>query len=115
MGLRTGTLRHRAKLQQRSAAQDTLGGQITTWSDVATIWCDIQPLSGRELLAAQAVQSDVEYSVVARYRSEFATPKAVAAMRLLYGSRMLNIVACMNVDERNRTVELRCSEGLNDG
>lgn len=115
MAIRIGTLRHRVKLQQRSTAQDASGGQVTTWSDVATVWADIQPLSGRELLAAQAVNSEVSHQIVIRWQPAFATPKSVAALRILYGSRIFNIAAALNEDERNRTLTLQATEGLNDG
>jgi len=49
MALRIGTLRKRLLLQSRSTAQDSSGGQSVTWTDVATVWGEIQPLTGHKL------------------------------------------------------------------
>lgn len=110
-----GDLRRRLTIQQRDTAQDALGGQLVTWRDVVAVWGSIVPLSGRELELAQARYSEVTHAVSIRYRAEFADPKAAAAYRLLYGSRILNIHGALNIDERNRLIELAASEGLNDG
>ncbi|PUA17267.1 phage head closure protein [Glaciimonas sp. PCH181] len=113
--MRAGDLLHRITLQQRSTAADSLGQQATTWSDLFTIWAYIESLTARELLAAQAVQSEVNHRITVRYRAEFANPISVAAMRAIYKGRYFNISGALNLDERNRTIELLASEGLNNG
>ena len=115
MGLRAGTLRHRITLQQRSTAQDSVGGQSVTWSDVATVWASIEPSGGKELMAAQAMNIGIPSTITMRWQSLFSNPKALAAMRVIYGSRLFNIHASNNPEERNRVLVLLCSEGLNDG
>ena len=65
---------------------------------------------GREVLAAQAIQSQVSHRITVRYRSEFASLVAVARMRVTYKGRIFNISTCMNMDERNRTIELMAAE-----
>ena len=112
---KSGDLRRSIQIQQRSATIDSVGGQSTTWTTVATVWADIQPLSGRELMAAQEVQAEVSHTISIRYQPLFSDPKAMAAMRVLYGTRIFNISASMNVDERNRLITLMANEGLNDG
>jgi SPP1 family predicted phage head-tail adaptor len=113
--MRAGDLRHRVRIQKRSVVTDTFGAQSHVWTDVATVWADISPMSGRELLAAQAINVDISHVVTIRYQPQFASPKAVAAMRILYGERIFNISAPRDVDERHRQIELQCAEGLNDG
>lgn len=113
--MRAGDLRHRVTFQKRGSSTDTFGAQSTTWADVATVWADISPLSGRELLAAQALNVEISHKVTIRYQQQFAGPKAVAAMRILYGDRIFNIHASLDVDERHKTVELSCAEGLTNG
>lgn len=113
--MRAGDLRKRLTFQVKSTGQDALGQVVNTWTTAFTCWGEIQPLNGRELLAAQAVQSAVTHTVTVRYRSELATPKQVAAMRILYGSRVFDIRASMNESERNRMVTLSVEEGLNNG
>jgi len=113
--MRAGDLRRRVTLQSRSTTQDAYGGQVNTWSDLVVMWADIAALTGRELEAAKAVQTEVTHHVTVRYQSIFADPKAVAAMRIVYNNRYFNIHACLNVDERNREINLLCSEGMNEG
>jgi SPP1 family predicted phage head-tail adaptor len=113
--VRSGTLRKRLTFQTKAVTQDALGQPQNVWTDLFTCWGEIVPLSGRELLAAAAVQSAVSHTVTVRYRSELAVPKTVAAMRIRYGSRVFDIHASMNEDERNRLVTLQVEEGLNNG
>lgn len=113
--VRAGNLRKRLSFQTRATTQDVSGQQVNTWTTAFTVWGEIEPISGRELLAAQAVQSDVTHTVTVRYRSELAVPKVVAAMRIMYGTRIFNITSGMNEDERNRLVTLQVSEGANLG
>lgn len=113
--MRAGTLRHRVTIQQRSTTTDALGQPTTTWSDVATVWADVSPLSGRELLAAQAARAQINGIVTIRYQRQFSDPVAMAARRILYGSRILNITASRDVDEMHQLIELTYTEGANDG
>lgn len=113
--MRAGDLRHRVTLQQRSTAADSLGQQLTTWTDLFTVWAEIESLTARELLAAQAVQSEVSHRITVRYRAELANPIAVSPLRVVYKGRYFNIGGALNVDERNRTIELLAGEGLNNG
>lgn len=115
MAIRIGTLRHRLAIQQRSTAQDSMGGQVTIWSTLAFVWGSIQPLSGHKLMTAQAVHSEVTHEVVVRWRPDLANPQTVAAMRIMHAGRPFNIRASMTEDESNRTLTLLTAEGMNDG
>lgn len=108
--MRSGELRKRVTVQQRSTTQDAYGQPLTTWSDVCTVWAAIEPMSGRELLAAAAVRSESTHTVLMRYR-----PGIVPAMRINYGGRIFNIASVLDENERHRQLTLICSEGLNDG
>lgn len=110
-----GVFRRSVKFQTRSASVDSFGQQVTTWTDAFTARACIEPLSARELFAAQAVQSEVSHLITVRYRAELANPIAVAAIRVLFGARVFNIQGALNIDERKGIVEISTSEGLNDG
>lgn len=113
--IRAGDLRKRVTIQSRNVTQDAAGQAIDNWTTLFVGWAEILPLTGRELMAAQAVQSSATHNIHMRYRTEFANPKAVADMRAVYMSRVFNIHAALNQDERNRMVELVAEEGLNSG
>ena len=113
--MQAGNLRKRVTFQTRSTATDSFGGQINVWVDAFTVYAEVSPLSGRELVSAQAVQSEVSPQLTVRYRPDFSDPKSVSRMRAVYNGRTFNIHASINLDERNRQVTLSVSEGLNDG
>lgn len=84
--LDAGKLRHKITIQQlqdvedsAGSVQDSNGDPVQEWVDVATVWAAIEPVSGREFIAAQAEQSKVVARVVIRYRNDID-----AAMRLFH-------------------------------
>jgi SPP1 family predicted phage head-tail adaptor len=105
----------RITLQQQSPSVDSYGQQVSTWTDVATVWASVEPSVGRELMAAQAVSLDQPTTITIRWQPLFASPKAVAAMRAVYNGRIFNIHSVENESERNTMLTLIASEGLNDG
>lgn len=113
--MRAGDMRRRLTIQVRGTTQDTFNQQVTTWTDVATVWADIQTLTGKELLAAAATQTQLTHIVRIRYQAQFANPKVMAAMRCMYGTRIFNISASIDVDEQHRIIELLCQEGPSNG
>ena len=115
MGLRAGTLRHRITLQRRSTSVDSFGAQSTSWVTAARVWASIEPSGGKELMAAQAMAIDQPATITIRWQPMFADPKTVAALRIIYGTRIFNIHSSNNPEARNRVLTLLCSEGLNDG
>lgn len=100
-----GKLRHRVTLQELVKTDDGYGGIVETWQDVATVWAAIEPLRGNERYTAQQVQSELTHKVTIRYRAGI-KPQ----MRILYGNRVFDIEAVIDVDERHRWLELLCSE-----
>ena len=69
--LRAGQLNRRITLQRPSNAQDNFGAVQSTWIDVATVWADIQPLSGRELENARRMASEISHQITLRYQTLF--------------------------------------------
>lgn len=119
--MRAGDLRRRIQFQQRVVTLDSFGQQIANWIDVLTnVPANIEPLSGRELIAAQAVNAEVSHRITVRYHPALANPVTTASMRVIYQAaagvtRYFNLASAMNVDERNRAIELMANEGLNQG
>ena len=110
-----GELRRRITFQRRSTTQDASGQQSASWSDIVTVWAGIESISAREQMAAQAVQSEVTHRIKVRYRIELASPMNSTTYRILYGTRVFGITGAMNINERNRMIEMMASEGLNNG
>lgn len=108
--MRAGRLRRTATLQQRAETVDGFGQPSLTWSDVATVYADVRALSGRELLAAEAIKSEINVEIHLRYRAD-----VTAQQRFLIGSTKYNIHAVLDQDGRRRQLVCLCSTGLNDG
>ena len=82
---------------------------------MATIWADIQPLTGRELESAQRMASEISHQITVRYQASLTDTRVVSGYRALYKARIFNIHAALNEDESNVLVTLLASEGLDDG
>jgi SPP1 family predicted phage head-tail adaptor len=100
-----GRLRYRITIQQAVATLNSFGDAVLSWSEFATRWASVEPLSGRELWQAQQVAADVTHRVSLR-RLDGVTPK----MRVLFGARVLNIIFVRNVESRSIGLELLCQE-----
>jgi len=85
-----GDFTDRVEIQQPTLAADGQGGRLTTWETLATVWAQVEPLSGRELLMAQAAQSQVTYRVSMPHR-----PDVTPAMRLMWRTKTLEILAVL--------------------
>lgn len=103
--MESGKLRHRVTIQQATESRDADGGVTRTWGTFATVHAAVSPLSGREYLQADQVQAQVTHRVRIR-RYPGVTPK----MRVLHRSRVLNIEAVRDLDERISVMELLCRE-----
>lgn len=110
--MEAGRLRHRVTIQSMTETQDGTTGAITeTWSDVATVWAEIAPLSGREFVAARETQGQIDARVLIRYRSD-----VTAKMRLSAGGVYYDIHAVLP-DPVSGTEHqtLLVSRGVNNG
>lgn len=108
--IRAGELNRQITIQARSATKDSFGQESTTWTDVITCFASISPLSGRELIAAQAQVAETTHEIQIRYRN-WVTP----ANRVKYQGRVFNILNVLDEDMRHKSLRLLCSEGLNQG
>ena len=104
-----GTLNKRVTIQSPATpASDGAGGTVVAgpWTDLAHVWASVSPLTGRELLAAQAVQAETSHHVTIRYRQG-----VTAKCRILLGDRVFRITAPpRDTDERHRELVIDCVE-----
>ena len=111
--MRAGPLRHRVTVEALTVELDSDGQQAETWLDAFghMLSADIMPVSGRELIAADAVQSKITTRIVMRYR-----PGVKPSMRVLHRERVYNIEAVVP-DPRSGFdwITLQCSDGVNQG
>ena len=110
-----GMLTRRIKIQRPSTIKDSVGAPCRSWLDVATVWADTQPLSGKEAVIANRISAELSHQIIVRYQSLFDNPQQVAQMRVLYKARIFNIHSALNEDEKRTQIILLASEGLDDG
>ena len=110
--MQAARLRHRVSLESQSTSKDTFGQPLQSWATVLTCWAAVEPLSGRELLAARQMASEVTHRVIVRYQAALAAPRTVMTYRVNFGERYFDIREVLNTDERDREVHMLCVERL---
>lgn len=109
MAVGSGSLRHKVQLQEKQVSQDPdTGEMVELWVDVASVWADIVPMSGREFMAAGAEQSEVRGRIVIRYRDDID-----ATWRVVYRGKAYAIFAVMPDEVSGREhLNLMTGEGV---
>ncbi|WP_341649387.1 phage head closure protein [Thauera humireducens] len=69
-------------------------------------WASVEPLTGRELFAAQAAQSETTYRLTTRYMAGVDASCRV----LLDDGRILGIVAVIDLRNQHRYMQFLCRE-----
>lgn len=108
-----GALRNRIEIEKNASTTDLAGGQVDAWEHFVTVWARIETLSGKRLVAAQALAAEVTHEILIRYRPAFSNPvDAVKNYRIKWGARTFVLLGVNNVEERNTWLLLQCSEGV---
>lgn len=103
--IRSGDLRERLTIQQRTSTPDGQGGRDVEWSTLATVWAKVEPLSGTERVQAGAETAVVSHRVTVRYRSDFD-----ASYRIVWRRRVLEITALVSPDARREWLVVDCAQ-----
>ena len=100
---------HRITIQreQQPRADDDQGGYAVAWTPVCTTWAAFESPNGRESLFAAQLQASVTQIGYIPYRAGID-----ATMRVLFGSRVMNIRAVLDEGERRRELKLILEEGV---
>ena len=102
--MQTSKMRHRITFQRPSEEKDRLAGYKDDWFDVATVWAQVSPVSGREYLT-QIRETMVTHKIYCRYR-----PGITPQMQIKFGDRIFRIISVLNWDERNEGLTIMCEE-----
>lgn len=106
-----GQLDKRVQFQQRGAMTNGLGEKVDGWVDLlTTVWAKVEPLSGRDFLAAGAMQQSVDTRFVVRYRAAFED----ASLRLVWRGTPYAIVSAIPVDGGTEWLEIMATSGVRD-
>ena len=103
--INAGILADRIVIVQAAETRNSVGEVTLSWSTFATVWADVQALSGRETERYGQIVGFTGHKVTIR-----TLPGVKVAMRVIYeGTRTLEIGA-INEYERGWYLELICTE-----
>ena len=101
--MKAGQLDQRVTVERFTSTEDELGQPIEAWAPLFTCWAAVEPLTGREFIAAQAAQSEVTARIRMRFR-----PWMTAEDRVIHNGTTYNIVSLVDVRSENRELVLMC-------
>jgi head-tail adaptor len=107
-----GRLRETVRVQRPVAVDDAYGGLVDSWEAATTPAnrrADVRPISGRENTETEALTGLSLYQVTLRYDTALANIDAT--YRVLWGSRVLRIVAATADRGPRREIVLTCEAG----
>ncbi|MGO1719752.1 MAG: phage head closure protein [Luteimonas sp.] len=91
-------LNRKVTFQESQITQDPVTGEmVTTWEDFASVFAKVEPLVGREYLAAAAIQAEDTTKFTCRYRGDLN-----AAMRIAFDGKHYDIQSIQNIKSANR-------------
>jgi SPP1 family predicted phage head-tail adaptor len=99
----------RITFQQPPKGKNINGFPNTDWTDVRSVWAMIKTNQGKtkglEINSAGSVFNESDIRFICRYTTGI-TPQ----MRIIYNSRIFNILGVVNDDEKNVTLTIICKE-----
>jgi len=88
--MQAGKLRNRITIQTYTDSIASNGETTKTWTTFATVFAEIRPISGRELVMAGKVQGELSHVIKIRFISG-----VLSKMRITDGTRTFEIVAAV--------------------
>lgn len=99
--MKAGALDQRIVIERLVEGYDELGQPINDWLPIVTTWAAVEPLVGREFIAAQAAVSEITARVRLRYR-----PGITAADRIVHDGTTYGITSVADVHSSRRELVL---------
>jgi len=98
-------LNKRITLQYETKTADGMGGFDVVWTDLATVWAAVWPISANEIVQSMQTNMILSHRIRIRYRSDL-----TSAYRIKFGSRYFNIVSLINPNERGEWLDIMAKE-----
>ena len=100
-----GALKKRVTIQCPTKASDLMGGFTNTWTDHATVWAAIWPVSAGDVIRSEKDTNEVTTRIRIRHRYAMRP-----SWRIKFGDRYFNIISIINVREENKLLDLLAKE-----
>ena len=102
--MKAGQLDQRVTVERQQGGFDELGQPLPdTWAPLFSCWAAVEPLTGREFIAAAAAVSEVTAKIRLRYR-----PGVLGTDRVNHDGQVYGIEAVIDVHSSRRELHLRC-------
>ena len=110
--MRISRLRHKIRIERLQSTQNPSTGSITKkWVTFAITWAEIVPLSAKEFMNSQAMQSKITGRITIRFMRGLN-----AEMRIRHGRQIFNIEGILPDNKTGQEwLTIPYSEGVNDG
>ena len=99
--MKAGALDQRIVIERLVEGYDELGQPYNDWLPIVTTWAHVEPLTGREFIAAQAAVSEITARVRLRYR-----PGITTADRIVHDGTVYGITSVADVHSSRRELVL---------
>jgi SPP1 family predicted phage head-tail adaptor len=100
-----GTLTDRIVLKRRSTTDEVEGGEVASFSPLATVWARVRRLGARAAMEADGRGQTMTHSVVMRFRSDLKPGD-----RISYRGMELDVLAASDLNGRRAYLSCQCSE-----
>lgn len=108
--------RHTIRIEKKSVSLDAYGQQVNTWTTLVTTKASIRPAGGSsEKVSGGQMTSALTHTIATRYQAVLGAPVAIAALRIVFNERIINIVSARILEEKNHWIVFDCIEGSLDG
>mgnify|MGYP005627231447 CR=1 FL=1 len=111
-----GKMRHKLELQEKIVTADGGGSSgLTSYNTFATVFGSIVPKSGGERLFGDQLQEPITHIITTRFRRDLSFKNRIKYEFVNDGAsvtRVFNIKRVINVDNRDRYIEIMCVEGV---
>jgi SPP1 family predicted phage head-tail adaptor len=104
-----GRLKHMVCIERKTDALNEYGEKEQRWTQITRKRVSIDPISGREFMAASGEHAEVTHRI--RYRNTRRSECVRPRDRIVYQGRTFEITS---VIAREREVEVMCTEAIND-
>ncbi len=109
----TARYRHRLEIQQPATVQGASGQEVPNWTPFATLWAGIEPIKGKESLAANQVLGELDTRIVLRWSP--LADQIKDTFRGLHQGVVYNFATPAHHNLARREIEIMAKSGRNDG
>lgn len=105
-------LLRRLTLEEPAKAADGAGGNDETWVALGTLWAEVKPSTGREVVAGARERVSVTHRIIVRGAPVGAPSRPTPVQRFREGSRLFGIRAVTEADPDARYLICWAEEGI---